>query len=104
MVAETIKEVKVKSITGSKAVAIKQLGDLMELGLKILDSQTSVVYQVIGPERREERNQIMLAAMGEIIKTMLPQVEKALKTLNLPNGDKYMFGDSISIADLEVIS
>ena len=45
MVAETIKEVKVKSITGSKAVAIKQLGDLMELGLKILDSQTSVVYQ-----------------------------------------------------------
>ena len=46
----------------------------------------------------------MLAAMGEIIKTMLPQVEKALKTLNLPNGDKFMFGDSISIADLEVIS
>ena len=33
MIAETIKEVKLKSIMDSKAVATKKLGDLTELGL-----------------------------------------------------------------------
>ena len=56
----------------------------------------------LGPERRGERNQVMNTATGETMKKMIPQVDKALKTLNLPVGDKFMFGDTISVADLQV--
>ena len=44
----------------------------------------------------------MNTATGETMKKMIPQVDKALKTLNLPIGDKFMFGDTISVADLQV--
>ena len=44
----------------------------------------------------------MNTATGETMKKMIPQVDKALKTLNLPVGDKFMFGDTISVADLQV--
>ena len=46
----------------------------------------------------------MSTAMGETMKKMIPQVDKALKTLNLPIGDKFMFGDTISVADLQVLT
>ena len=42
--------------------------------------------------------------MGETMKKMIPQVDKVLKTLGLPSGDKFMFGDTISVADLQVLT
>ena len=44
----------------------------------------------------------MNTAVGETMKKMIQQVDKALKTLNLSIGNKFMFGATISVSDLQV--
>ena len=102
MIAETAKEVQLKAMMAAKAIAMEKLGNLMELGLGAFFETCQVCF--LGPERRAERNQVMSTAMGETMKKMIPQVDKALKTLNLPIGDKFMFGDTISVVDLQVLT
>ena len=41
--------------------------------------------------------------MVQTCKAMLPRVEKTLERLNLPKDGKYVFGDEISLVDLNCL-
>ena len=98
MIAETFKEVLEKALMGSMAEATKQLGNVRDLGSLYRVSKKIILYS--GPERRDERNKVIHTAMVGNLKAMLPRVEKVLKML--PIGGKYLFGEKISVSDLQV--
>ena len=98
MIAETFKEVLEKALMGSMAEATKQLGNVRELGSLYRVSKKIILYS--GPERRDERNKVIHTAMVANLKAMVPRVEKVLKML--PIGGKYLFGEKISVSDLQV--
>jgi len=89
MITETFKEVGEKAFMAGMFAAAKVLGkDIMGLP----------------EEEREERNKVFVPTMVQTATAMLPRVEKVLKDLNLSGEGKYLFGDSISVADLQCLA
>merc|ERR1711976_950253 len=67
---------------------------------KIAGSITSVV---LSDEKKEQRNKVMMPTMMKMLVAGLPKIEKTFKVLKLDLNQKYAFGDTISLVDLDCL-
>ena len=55
-------------------------------------------------ETRECRNRVLIPTMVETFKTTLSNIEKVFAMLNVDKDAKFLFGDTISLADLSCVA
>ena len=58
---------------------------------------------ILTDEKKEQRNKVMMPTMIKALCASLPKVEKTLKVLKLDLNQKYAFGESISLVDLDCL-
>ena len=62
------------------------------------------VLIVLGEEEKDQRNKVLIPTMVDNFKNTLCKIEKVFKMLNLPSDRLYLFGDMISLADLQCVA